>query len=119
VFQQKEREGMHEEYLLEIEDVFIDRARRTVRQGSHLLAIKSPVLFDLLVYLVLHRGTVLPREQLLRSVWGYNPANMHASDVRTVDVHVHWLRELLHDNAENPHWIQTVRGVGYRFRDEE
>ena len=117
VFRRSEREGMHEEYLLEIEDMSIDRARRTVRLGSHLLDIRSPVLFDLLVYFVLHRSTVLPREQLLRFVWGYDPSN--TSDVRTVDVHVHWLRELLHDNAENPYWIQTVRGVGYRLRDEE
>ena len=118
VFRQVERGGVHEEPLLVGENLRIDRARRTVRQGNHLLDVSSPVLFDLLVYLVLHRGIVLTREQLLRSVWGYDTTSMDASDARTVDVHVHWLRELLNDDAENPYWIQTVRGVGYRFQDE-
>ncbi len=118
VFSRAERESMQEERHLVIEDVSIDRVRRTVRQGEQLLDVDSPVLFDLLVYLVLHRGTVLTREQLLRSVWGYDTTSKNVSDARTVDVHVHWLRELLNDDAENPHWIQTVRGVGYLFRDE-
>ena len=118
VFRHRERGGVYEEPLVVGEDLCIDRARRTVRQGNHPLDVSSPVLFDLLVYLVLHRGIVLTREQLLRSVWGYDTTSMDASDARTVDVHMHWLRELLNDDAENPHWIQTVRGVGYRFQDE-
>ncbi len=59
---------------------------------------------------------VLPgREQLLREIWGYGSAD--TNDTRTVDVHVRWLREKLEDEPDNPQLIQTVRGVGYRFRD--
>ncbi len=72
----------------------------------------QPKQFDLLVYLVRNRGTVLTRDQLLRSVWGYD----YAGDTRTVDVHVRWLREKLEEDSANPKLIQTVRGVGYCFR---
>jgi two-component system alkaline phosphatase synthesis response regulator PhoP len=67
---------------------------------------------EVLVYLVRNRGTVLTRDQLLRSVWGYD----YAGDTRTVDVHVRWLREKLEEDSANPKLIQTVRGVGYCFR---
>jgi DNA-binding response OmpR family regulator len=60
-----------------------------------------------------HPGQVFGREQLLASVWGYD----FAGDSRTVDTHVKTLREKLADDAENPRWIETVRGVGYRFRE--
>jgi two-component system alkaline phosphatase synthesis response regulator PhoP len=70
-------------------------------------------LFDLLVYLMRHRGLVFTREQLLKDVWHYD----QVYDTRTVDVHVRWLRERLGDDPEHPQFIQTVRGVGYRFKD--
>ena len=59
-------------------------------------------------------GRVFTREQLLASVWGLD----YAGDPRTVDTHVKTLRERLSDEAERPRWIETVRGVGYRFREE-
>jgi DNA-binding response OmpR family regulator len=46
-------------------------------------------------------------------VWGYD----FAGDSRTVDTHVKTLREKLADSADHPRWIETVRGVGYRFRE--
>jgi two-component system alkaline phosphatase synthesis response regulator PhoP len=72
----------------------------------------QPRLFDLLVYLVRNRGTVLTRDQLLQHVWGYD----YAGDTRTVDVHIRWLREKLEEDPANPKLIQTVRGVGYCLR---
>jgi two-component system alkaline phosphatase synthesis response regulator PhoP len=72
----------------------------------------QPKQFDLLVYLVRNRGTVLTRDQLLHNVWGYD----YVGDTRTVDVHVRWLREKLEEDPANPKLIQTVRGVGYVFR---
>jgi two-component system alkaline phosphatase synthesis response regulator PhoP len=45
-------------------------------------------------------------------VWGYD----YAGETRTVDVHVHWLRSTLEDDAADPKFIHTVRGVGYVFR---
>ena len=100
-----------ENETLEAGDLRIDVARREVtRQG---VAITMPArLFELLVYLVRYRGTVLTRGRLLERVWGYD----YVGDTRTVDVHVRWLREKLEDDPANPQLIQTVRGVGYRYK---
>ncbi len=68
--------------------------------------------FDLLVYLVRKRGTVVTRDSLLQHVWGYD----YAGDTRTVDVHIRWLREKLEEDPTNPILLQTVRSVGYVFR---
>ena len=48
-------------------------------------------------------------------MWGYD----YAGETRTVDVHVHWLRKRIEDDAANPRYIQTVRGVGYVFREPD
>jgi len=64
-------------------------------------------------FFMAHPGQVFGREQLLASVWGYD----FAGDSRTVDTHVKTLREKLGDDAERPRWIDTVRGVGYRFHE--
>ena len=71
----------------------------------------QPKQFDLLVYLVRNRGTVLTRDQLLHNVWGYE----YAGDTRTVDVHVRWLRGKIESDPAAPTRIQTVRGIGYVF----
>jgi two-component system, OmpR family, alkaline phosphatase synthesis response regulator PhoP len=68
---------------------------------------------ELLRFLVDHRGNVVSREELLEGVWEYQPG----VSSRTVDVHVAWLRQKLEDNPQNPQYIRTVRGVGYRFSD--
>ncbi|HWB95858.1 MAG TPA: response regulator transcription factor [Bryobacteraceae bacterium] len=66
---------------------------------------------ELLRYLVDRRGRVVSREELLKGVWEYRDG----ISSRTVDVHVAWLRQKLEDNPQNPRYIHTVRGVGYRF----
>ncbi len=65
--------------------------------------------FRLLSVLLRGRGRVHRREDLLREVWGYDKA----MDTRTVDTHVRRLRDKL---ASAAHYIETVRGIGYRFR---
>lgn len=72
----------------------------------------SALEFDLLVALARSPGRVYSRAQLLEQVWGYD----YAGETRTVDVHVHWLRSTLEDDAAAPRFIHTVRGVGYVFR---
>jgi len=69
--------------------------------------------FSLLRCLVANKGRVLTRPFLLEKVWGYD----FYGDSRTVDVHVRHLREKLEDDPARPRLIETVRGVGYRFRD--
>jgi len=66
--------------------------------------------FDLLADLLRHRGRVLTRERLLERVWGYD----YPGETRTVDVHVRRLRQKLGPAAEAR--IETVVGVGYRYR---
>lgn len=68
--------------------------------------------FELLVYLMRNQNVVLTRDQLLEYVWGYD----YIGDPRTLDVHIHWLREFIEEDPKNPRFIQTVRGVGYCFR---
>jgi DNA-binding response OmpR family regulator len=67
--------------------------------------------FDLLRLLVREAGRVVPREQIMREVWDadwYGPT-------KTLDMHVSWLRRKLGDDAGQPRFIATVRGVGFRF----
>ena len=58
------------------------------------------------------------RKELLTQVWGYTTEAELAGDTHTVSVHIHWLRQLLEENPEETHLIQTVHGIGYRFREE-
>lgn len=85
-----------------------DRAQLTKAGQPVNLATKE---LQLLQYLIHHRGKIVAREDILENVWRYN---RHVSS-RTVDVHVGWLRQKLEDNPQNPKYIHTVRGQGYRF----
>jgi len=67
--------------------------------------------FQLLRYLIEHRGRTLTREELLKDVWGYSSA----PSTRTVDVHVAWLRQKLERDPKQPKYIITVHGQGYKF----
>ncbi|HUO29082.1 MAG TPA: response regulator transcription factor [Bryobacteraceae bacterium] len=67
--------------------------------------------FQLLRYLVEHRGTTVSRETLLSEVWGYGGV----TSSRTVDVHVAWLRQKLEEDPRQPQWILTVHGMGYKL----
>jgi DNA-binding response OmpR family regulator len=86
-------------------------SRRAFRAGSELTL--SPREFNLLAELMRHRGIVLSRALLLTRVWG----NDFVGDERTVDVHVHWLREKIETDPSHPMRIVTVRNIGYRFED--
>ena len=91
-------------------DLEADSLQRRVQLRGEPLQLK-PKEFDLLVYLMQHRGRVLTRDQLLEKVWGYT----FGGDTRTVDVHIRWLREKIEENPGSPRRLETVRGVGYRF----
>ena len=68
----------------------------------------TPKEFELLLYLVDHEGRALNRDQIVNAVWNYD----FYGDMRTVDVHIKNLRLKLGDKGD---YIQTVRGIGYRF----
>jgi DNA-binding response OmpR family regulator len=70
---------------------------------------------ELLRYLIEHKGKVLPRGELLTSIWRYSP-NV---TTRTVDTHILNVRKKLRDDAAEPRFIETLHGVGYRFIGNE
>ncbi len=91
-------------------DLTIDLVRHEVTRRGVKLDLK-PREFDLLLFLVRHRGMVLSRELILERVWGWD----FAGNTRTVDVHIRWLREKIEEDPAHPQRIVTVRGIGYRF----
>jgi DNA-binding response OmpR family regulator len=72
------------------------------------------VEFEILAALARAPGRVLSRETLLEHVWG----DSEYRDPRTVDVHIRHLREKIEHESRTPEYLLTVRGVGYRFREE-
>jgi two-component system OmpR family response regulator len=91
-------------------DLIIDTERYEVRRGDELLPL-TPVEFKLLVTIVAADGRALTRDQLLDAVYGSDDGDVLD---RTIDVHIGRLREKLGDDAEQPRYVMTVRGVGYR-----
>ncbi len=88
----------------------LNLARREVRVNGVVVAVK-PKEFELLHFLMKHRGQVLSRDYLLKELWGWD----YFGDSRTVDVHIRWLREKIEPDPAHPVRIVTVRGAGYRF----
>lgn len=101
---------MAEPDRIEVGELVIDLKRHEVfiEDRKVNLTLKE---FELLKLLALNANKVLSREYLIEQVWGYD----FTGEGRTVDVHIHWLREKIERDPENPVRIQTVRGVGYRF----
>jgi DNA-binding response OmpR family regulator len=91
-------------------DLVIDTERYEVRRDGELVPL-TPVEFKLLVTIVAADGRALTRDQLLDAVYGSDDGDILD---RTIDVHIGRLREKLADDAEQPHYVMTVRGVGYR-----
>ncbi len=97
-----------------IGDITLDLRRTAVMKGNTLLSL-SPREFQLLKTLMLNAGKTLSRQELLDRVWGED----WIGDTRTLDVHIHWLREKIEDNPRTPKYIITIRGIGYRFAEKE
>jgi DNA-binding response OmpR family regulator len=89
----------------------VDAAERTARAGDRLLNLTAKE-FDLLWFLASNPNRVFSRDQLMHRVWGYSAA----LDTGTVTVHVRRLREKLEEDPSKPRLLETVWGVGYRFR---
>ena len=99
----------------------------TVRAGAlvldlerHHVALRGEAValtareFDLLVHFARHPGRVYTRDQLLDQVWGYQ----HSGYEHTVNSHINRLRAKIERDPQNPEYIQTVWGVGYRFAEQ-
>jgi two-component system phosphate regulon response regulator PhoB len=90
----------------------LDRAARRVFHGERELPLTSTE-FRLLEFFLTHPGRAYSREQLLEAVWG----EQRFVTPRTVDVHVRRLREQIEEQPDNPRFLATIRGFGYRFEE--
>ena len=106
------QEGIKEQ-TVSIGTLTVDIERHTVKKDGKPVELTAKE-FDLLVMLMKNNGKVLTRDTLLDKVWGVE----YYGDTRTVDVHVRYLRQKIEDNSEEPTYIQTVRGVGYKFTEQ-
>jgi len=105
------RTMLEQPLILERAGVLLDETRRLVTVDDREVSLTRKE-FDLLADLMRRPGRVCSREQLLQRVWGYE----HPGMTRTVDVHVRQLRKKLGEPSAG--LIETVVGVGYRFRSE-
>ncbi|MCX7791466.1 MAG: response regulator transcription factor [Chloroflexaceae bacterium] len=114
IMRRSERQPRLGREVLEAGALRIDTSsRRAWRDGQELSLPQKE--FDLLTCLIRNHGIALSRDLLLERVWGLD----FVGDSRTVDVHIRWLREKIEPDPGRPRYIQTVRGVGYRFEVPE
>jgi DNA-binding response OmpR family regulator len=97
--------------ILRGSDIEVSLLTQRVRRAGQEIRLSSTE-YELLVYLLRHRGQVLSREQILGAVWGYE----HDPATNVVDVYIGYLRRKL-QRADSPAPISTVRSVGYRLDD--
>ena len=95
--------------IFRVDDLSVDLIRRIVTLGSREIKL-SPKEYDFLRVLVQNAGKVLTHAYLLREVWGAS------NDSQYLRVYVRQLRQKIEPNPEQPHYIQTETGIGYRFR---
>jgi two-component system alkaline phosphatase synthesis response regulator PhoP len=105
------RHKRDEDQIYQIGELSINFSRHEVSAGNKNIDL-TPKEFSMLKALILAKGRVLSRDQLLDQVWGYD----YYGEVRTVDVHVRRLRQKLDNLADV---IETVKGFGYRIKISE
>jgi DNA-binding response OmpR family regulator len=99
--------------LIEVDDrLKLDFDRREVWVDGELVQLR-PTEYRLLYHLVQNAGWVIPHDQLLAKVWGYE----YRDEPHYVRLYINYLRKKLEKDASNPQYILTERGVGYRFVD--
>jgi len=107
------KDGKKED-VIKIKDIVIDQERFAVFVKGKKMDF-TPKEFELLKLLASNPGKVFTREYLLEKIWGYE----FLGDTRTVDVHIRHIRQKIEDNPAEPIYIETVRGVGYRFGEDK
>jgi two-component system alkaline phosphatase synthesis response regulator PhoP len=103
--------GSEQEAVLRIQNLVINLPNYSVKIDKEEVFLPKKE-FEVLAYLAQHRGRVVTRESLLNRIWGESVIVVD----RTIDVHVRKIREKLGKYAD---FIETVKGVGYRFKDDE
>ncbi|MBC7344552.1 MAG: response regulator transcription factor [Clostridia bacterium] len=98
--------------VLRVGAIEVDRERRRVTVGGEEVEL-TPKEYQLLELFISHPGKVFSRQSLLHQLW----EDDYYGDARTIDVHIHHLREKIEKDPGEPEYILTVRGVGYKFRE--
>lgn len=93
-----------------VADLSIDNRTREVHLSNKPINLTFKE-YELLCMLIQEQDRVVPREELLRTIWGFN----FGGETRTLDMHIRTLRQKLGDDADKPRFIKTIRNVGYRF----
>ena len=114
VLRRSRARGAEEAQALRVGELVLDPAARIAELGGERLDL-SRKEFDLLAMLMRNGGRVVKREDLMAEVWDSN----WFGSTKTLDVHVGWLRRKLGDSPASPTYIETVRGVGFRFAAPE
>ncbi len=96
--------------LLTVSNVKLDLMNNWVQVDSRKVQL-TPQLVLLLSTLMAKPGEIIERETIFKRVWETD----YTADMRTLDVHISWLRRAIEKDARNPRYIKTVRGVGYYF----
>jgi two-component system, OmpR family, alkaline phosphatase synthesis response regulator PhoP len=104
------RDESNRSELLKCGDLVIDLSKYEVRLAGQIIVLTLKE-YELLCFLATNRGKVFSRETLLNKIWGYD----YFGGARTVDVHVTRLRNKIEDSGHS--FIDTIRGVGYKFKE--
>ena len=109
----KQNFAREESTVFEYGDIFLNNEEHVVTVNGHVVKMTLKE-FNLLKLLMSKAGTVVPRESILNDVWGFE----YYGKTRTLDMHVKSLRSKLSEYS-NREYIQTIRGVGYKFLSQE
>lgn len=113
-FRRQADSSVNNSEIIRVGKISLDLERHEVYKENQIINMPFKE-FELLKLLLVNKGKVLSREMLLEKIWGYD----NYAETRTVDVHIRYLRQKIEDNNNNPVYIETIRGVGYRFSDKE
>ncbi len=103
--------GIEENEMIEMPGLTIDKtARRVIVNGNE--KVFTTKEFDLLTFLAEHPNHVYSKEELFKEIWEMESVG----DIATVTVHIKKIREKIEDNTSKPRYIETIWGVGYRFK---
>ena len=106
------RSGAAETRKLEFPGLEVDLFRRQVLSGGRPVELTAKE-FEVLAFLASHPGRVYSREQIMRHLWDGD----FFGEPRAADVHVQHIRSKIEPDPKNPRYVQTVRGMGYRFAE--
>lgn len=110
---QQQAQAEAEVAVLHVDDVQINIRSREVTRGDQIIEL-TPKEFELLYYLIQHKGEVRTREDIITDVWGYE----FVGDTNIVDVYIRYLRQKIEKGFPGK-FIHTIRGVGYLVKDSD